>query len=125
MVYPAMNTTITHSNGTEIPNMIYDIRTQPSRLHQSYNKELPGQASQTSMSDQYIVTQRHYQSFLKPKTTESTDEEMPEDYGSTSASSTDLRDEWNIHDEYLIRVHNRPITALLTPSDIQDSPKLP
>ena len=44
---------------------------------------------------------------------------------STSASSTDLRDEWKIPDEYLVRVHNRPRTALFTPSDLKDSPKLP
>ena len=43
---------------------------------------------------------------------------MPESFESTSASSTDLSGEWNMHDDYLFRVHASPITALFTPSDL-------
>ena len=57
--------------------------------------------------------------------TESTDEGMPYSLDSTAASSTGFRGEWEIQADYLVVVHNRPITALFIPSEFQDSPKLP
>ena len=47
--------------------MVYDIRTHPRRFQQSYRKELPGQATQTSLSGQYMVMQRHYHPFQRQR----------------------------------------------------------
>ena len=45
--------------------MIYDIPMLPRGLQQSYLSELPGQATQTSQSDQHMVIQRHDRPFQK------------------------------------------------------------
>ena len=50
---------------------------------------------------------------------------MPEASSPTAPASTYLRYEWEIQDEYLIRVHSRPRTALFIQSGSQDIPKLP
>ena len=47
--------------------MIYDIRTQPRKFQQSYQHELLGQDTQTSMSDQYMVIQVRYQRYQKQR----------------------------------------------------------
>ena len=91
--------------------------------------ELPAWATWTSYTDFTVIPTHGHTTTLpyspETKTTDSTDEDMPESIESTAASSTYLSYEWKIQGECFVRVHSIPRTALLTPSDLQDSPKLP
>jgi hypothetical protein len=43
----------------------------------------------------------------------------------TTEEPPEKPDEWRLHDGFLVRIHNKKRTALLTPSGLKDSPKLP
>ena len=134
MVYSTRKTTITHSNGTEIPKIHIEDDLRHPNSAKKVPAELPAGATWTGFTDFSVIPVQGTSAAVlstpstttpSTKTSESTDEEMPQSYSSASTSSSELRDEWKIQGEYLIRVHNRPRTALFTPSDIQGSPKLP
>ena len=129
MVYSTRKTTITHSNGTEIPKIYIEDDLSHPNSAKKVPAELPAGATWTGFTDFSVIsadgTSAAVPSTPSTKTSESTDEDMPQTYSSASTSFSETRDEWKIQDEYLIRVHNRPRTALFTPFDIQGSPKLP
>ena len=89
MAYIARKTTITHSNGTEIPSLqIEDDRRHPNAA-KKVPAELPQGATWTGYTD-FTVRQVHGHTTTLPsipetKTTESSDEDMPQNYGSASA----------------------------------------
>ena len=98
MVYPARKTTITHSNGTEMPKIQIEDDLRHPNAAKKVPAELPAGVAWTCYTD-FNVGPVYGRSGTLPtiqetRTTESTDEDMPESYGSTSTSSTGLRDEW-------------------------------
>ena len=92
MVYPARKTTITHSNGTDIPN----IQIEDDIRHPNAAKRDPAELHQGTTWKGYTdftVRPAHGHTRTLPsipetKTTEPRDEDMPQTYGSASWTST-------------------------------------
>ena len=98
MVYSTRKTTITDSNGTEIPKIHIEDDLRHLNSAKKVPAELPAGATWTGFTDFSVIpvngTPAAVPSTPSTKTSESTDEEMPQRHSSASTSTSGIRDEW-------------------------------